>query len=226
LYRKYGTDRSAGYDIRVRRDSIVKPNGQGYTQHTLNNKVELNVPLQDKIEKFLFANKVIKQENGIFEPLGRNKLLKLIDLEILTTVNSEVRGLCNYYSMASNFCKLKYFAYLMKYSCLKTLASKHQTTTAQIIKSNQDGRGNWGIVYKTKSGTKRLYFADYQDCKQNGICEDNIRHRALEFSYTKSSLERKLEAQVCEMCGKSDVKLEFHHVNKVKNLKAKRYGSS
>ena len=98
---------------------------------------------------------------------------------------------------------------------------KHNTTTAKIIKTNQDGRGNWGIAYQTKSENKRLYFANYYDCKQNSGCDDNIRRRAIEFSYTKSSLERKLEAKVCEMCGKSDVKLEFHHVNKVKSLKGK-----
>lgn len=213
--------RFLGYDIAVRRNSAVKPNGQGYKQRTLNNKVELTVPLQDKIEKFLFSNSIVKQENGKLEPVCRTKLLKLSDLEILTAVNSEVRGLCNYYSLASNYCKLKYFAYLMEYSCLKTLAGKHNTTTAKIIKTNQDGRGNWGIAYQTKSENKRLYFANYYDCKQNSGCDDNIRRRAIEFSYTKSSLERKLEAKVCEMCGKSDVKLEFHHVNKVKSLKGK-----
>ena len=84
--------RFLGYDIAVRRNSAVKPNGQGYKQRTLNNKVELTVPLQDKIEKFLFSNSIVKQENGKLEPVCRTKLLKLSDLEILTAVNSEVRG--------------------------------------------------------------------------------------------------------------------------------------
>ena len=30
-----------------------------------------------------------------------------------------------------------------------------------------------------------------------------------------------LKARVCELCGRTDVKLEVHHVNKVKNLKGK-----
>jgi group II intron reverse transcriptase/maturase len=213
--------RFLGYDICVRRNATAKPNGQGYTQRTLNNKVELCVPLQDKIERFLFSNDIVKQKNGALAPVCRKKLLKLSDLEIVIAVNSELRGLCNYYCLASNFNSLDYFAYLMEYSCLKTLAGKHKTTTAKIIKANQDGRGKWGIAYNTKGGKKRLYFAKFRDCKENSVCEDVIRNRALEFSYTKSSLERKLDAQVCEMCGRTDVKLVFHHVNKVKNLKGK-----
>ena len=46
---------------------------------------------------------------------------------------AELRGICSYYGMASNFCKLHYFAYLMEYSCLKTLASKHKTSLSKII---------------------------------------------------------------------------------------------
>ena len=41
--------RFLGYDVRVRRESKVKPNGRGSTSRTLNYKVELNVPFADKI---------------------------------------------------------------------------------------------------------------------------------------------------------------------------------
>ena len=66
-------------------------------------------------------------------PVHRKYLIGLTDLEIVSVYNAELRGICNYYGMASNFCKLHYFAYLMEYSCLKTLASKHKTSLSKII---------------------------------------------------------------------------------------------
>ena len=79
-------------------------------------------------------------------------LLRCTDLEIISAYNAELRGLCNYYSIASNFGKLNYFAYLMEYSCLKTLAGKHKSKISKIKAQYKDGRGGWGIItpfYKT-----------------------------------------------------------------------------
>ena len=36
--------RFLGYDVRVRRNGQIKNGGRGYSQRTLNNKVELNIP--------------------------------------------------------------------------------------------------------------------------------------------------------------------------------------
>ena len=37
----------------------------------------------------------------------------------------------------------------------------------------------------------------------------------------RTTIDDRLKARVCELCGRTDVKLEIHHVNKVKNLKGK-----
>ena len=37
----------------------------------------------------------------------------------------------------------------------------------------------------------------------------------------KTTIDDRLKAKVCELCGKTDGRLEVHHVNKVKNLKGK-----
>ena len=60
--------RFLGYDVRVRRDQQLKPRGNFKTR-SMNNKVELTIPLKDKIERFLFTNGVVKQrrENGKME---------------------------------------------------------------------------------------------------------------------------------------------------------------
>ena len=161
--------RFLGYDIRVRRDDTVKPY-PNHKQRTFNNKVELNVPFADKIMPFLFEKSVIKQQHdGNIEYIARKRLYRCTDLEIIDAYNSELRGICNYYGIASNFGKLNYFAYLMEYSCLKTLAGKHKSTSSKIIDKYSIGGGNWGIPYDTSKGRKHRTFAKYTDCKDSDI---------------------------------------------------------
>nr|WP_255397035.1 group II intron reverse transcriptase/maturase [Flavonifractor sp. An10] len=77
---------------------------------TLNGGVELLVPLNDKIRQFVFTKGVaIQKEDGSMFPVHRKYLVGLTDLEIVSVYNAELRGICNYYGMASNFCKLHYF---------------------------------------------------------------------------------------------------------------------
>lgn len=71
-------------------------------------------------------------------PVHRKTLLRLTDLEIVSTYNAELRGIRNYYGIASNFYKLCYLSYLMEYSCLKTLANKHKCTIFKVIDEFKD----------------------------------------------------------------------------------------
>lgn len=213
--------RFLGYDVRVRRNGKIKPSGMGFTKRTLNNKVELAVPLNDKIRAFLFSNKIVEQNcTGKLVPVHRKSLLRLTDLETVSAYNAELRGICNYYQLASNFHKLNYFAYLMEYSCLKTLAAKHKCTMAKIRKMFKDGHGNWGVPYETKRGMKRMYFAKYSECKCK-IC-DAIPNLTTVHLYAVTTFESRLKARVCELCGTTESQCyEIHHVNKLKNLKGK-----
>ena len=129
--------RFLGYDVRVRREQKLKPSGDRLMR-TLNNKVELNVPFSDKIMPFLFEKAIIKQtHDGKIEHIARKYIYRCTDLEIIDAYNSEFRGICNYYGIASNFTRLDYFVYLMEYSGLKTLAGKHKSTSRKMVKSIQ-----------------------------------------------------------------------------------------
>lgn len=214
--------RFLGYDVRVRRDQQIKPKGKSKTR-SMNNKVELSIPFKDKIEKFLFSNGIVKQrsDNGKLEPIHRPQLLNRTDLEIVTIYNAELRGICNYYGLASNFNKLIYFNYLMEYSCLKTLAGKHRSKVSKIRAMYKDGTGKWAIPYETKTVIKKMYFANYADCKGKKFT-DIVPQTAKNYSHDVTTLESRLKAKICEVCGctESD-RYEIHHVNKVKNLKGK-----
>lgn len=214
--------RFLGYDVRVRRDQQIKPKGKFKTR-SMNNKVELSIPFKDKIEKFLFSNGIVKQrsDNGKLEPIHRPQLLNKTDLEIVTIYNAELRGICNYYGLASNFNKLIYFNYLMEYSCLKTLAGKHRSKVSKIRAMYKDGTGKWAIPYETKTGIKKMYFANYADCKGKKFT-DIVPQTAKNYSHDVTTLESRLKAKICEVCGCTENdRYEIHHVNKVKNLKGK-----
>ena len=216
--------RFLGYDVRVRRSGKIKRGGPGHVKmRTLNGGVELLVPFNDKIRQFVFTKGVaIQKEDGSMFPVHRKYLVGLTDLEIVSVYNAELRGICNYYGMASNFCKLHYFSYLMEYSCLKTLASKHKTSLSKIIDKFNDGTGKWGVPYETKLGSKRRYFANYADCKGKGSATDYISNAAVVYGYAVNTLENRLKAKVCELCGTTESDhYEVHHINKLKNLKGK-----
>ena len=216
--------RFLGYDVRVRRSGKIKRGGPGHVKmRTLNGGVELLVPLNDKIRQFVFTKGVaIQKKDGSMFPVHRKYLVGLTDLEIVSVYNAELRGICNYYGMASNFCKLHYFSYLMEYSCLKTLASKHKTSLSKIIDKFNDGTGKWGVPYETKMGSKRRYFANYADCKGKGSATDYISNAAVVYGYAVNTLENRLKAKVCELCGTTESDhYEVHHINELKNLKGK-----
>ena len=215
--------RFLGYDVRVRRDGTVKRLPGLSPRRTLSNKVELSIPLQEKIETFLFTKGVVEQRGGKLVPIWRKSLTRLSPLEIVDTYNAELRGICNYYCMASNYASLNYFSYLMEYSCLKTLSAKARRSLRKTLAAYKDGHGKWGIPYETKTGKKCMYFANWQKCrKEASACNDTINDVFMMHNHNRNSLEARLKARVCELCGTTQGELfELHHVRKVKDLNGK-----
>ena len=72
--------------------------------------------------------------------LHRPELIQGSDLEIVTTYNSELRGLANYYSLADDVKeKLKWANYLSLYSLFKTLSAKHKSSMSATIRTLKVG---------------------------------------------------------------------------------------
>lgn len=76
------------------------------------------------------------------------------------------------------------------------------------------------IPYETKAGKKvrRLTKFNEIDGKK---CEDIEPKVITIVAKGRTTIDDRLKARVCELCSRTDVKLEVHHVNKVKNLKGK-----
>ena len=217
------TARFLGYDVRVRRDQQVKP-WKNCKQRTMNNTVELLIPLKDKVEKYLFNKGAVKQrtDNGKLEPVARVDLTRNTDLEIVTTYDAEIRGLCNFYFLASNYRSLNYFSYLMEYSCLKTLAWKHRCKLSKIYDKYRIGAKRWGIPYETKAGKKVRKPTKFNEIDGKRF-NDVIPTIITIIAKGRTTIDSRLKAYRCELCGYEgkDRKYEVHHVNKVKNLTEK-----
>lgn len=206
-----------GYNVSVRRSNVIKQNGQGYKQRTLNNKVELSIPFE-RIEKFMFDRGIIRQtESKKFKPVHRKGWLYLPDYVIVQRYNEEMRGVLNYYNLAVDYNRLGYFRYLMEYSCLATLAGKHNSSISKIARQHRKGK-YWSVTYITNSGIeKEKRLVTLKDC-QNGKCNDATTKHGY-IPVTNASIRARLATGVCELCGKkTDEPMEVHLIPSIKTL--------
>jgi len=131
------------------------------------------------------------------------------------------RGLINYYSCADNFTRLKArVAYILKYSCALTFASKLKLYTVKKVfrkfgynlKVTEEVKGENKVVAqfedKVLTGIKpgfRLDITDYDPLSMIDLAAK---------AYPRS---RKLFEGECNVCGSKD-KLEVHHVKHLRKL--------
>ncbi len=210
--------RFLGYDVSVRRNQEVKKRKDGRKQRTLNNSVELTVPL-DRIMQYLFNNEVIqKRPDGKIWPVAIPRLTHMSDVDIVNRYNKQVRDICNYYCLAANFHKLNYFRYLMEYSCLKTIACKHDSTTRKIMKKYHLKDG-WGVPYETEKGIKYATIVSLAKCKVGKMMVDHDPSTFKTDDVKKLSQIKRLENGVCELCGQENKSCKVFHAGKMKNLR-------
>jgi group II intron reverse transcriptase/maturase len=208
--------RFLGYDIKVSRCQECRRDKSGRIRRSLYKHVLLAVPLQDKIMEFLKKKGAIFQsEDGTIKPRARTDLLNAGDDEIVRTYNSEIRGILNYYNMAGNYHKLGYFRYLMEWSCLSTLARKHNVSAKQIRQKYRQDK-SWSVPYTTKAGIKRIGIATMEDCKHSNTCMDVIGEYK---PYKKKELWSRIAKNECEFCGtKSELHCRVFTVRRLKDL--------
>lgn len=210
--------RFLGYDVAVRRSQEVKRRKDGVKERTLNNSVELTAPLQEKIMGYLFSNGIIEQRpDGEVWPIARPQLRHLEEKDIIRRYDTQVRGICNYYCLAANYDMLKYFRYLMEYSCLKTLASKQNSTTAKLLKKYRMADG-WGIPYETKEGVKYACITQLSACKAGKMMFDHDPWQFKSYDPKKLTQKKRLDAGVCELCGTECDSCKIYHAGSMNKL--------
>lgn len=112
----------------------------------------------------------------------------------------------------------------MQYSMFKTFATKYRLSMRKTIKKLRIGK-NFGVHFTTKKGnvkTRLFYHDGFAREKKSGDSTVDLIPNTVRFS-SKTSLMDRLSARQCELCGRTDVDIEVHHVRKLKDLKGKTY---
>lgn len=217
--------RFLSYDIFVSSDESLKQDEYGNTKRSRHGKVKLYVP-REKWQKKLIDYQAleIKYQNGkeIFKPVHRNYLINNDDLEILKQYNAEIRGMYNYYKIAENVSVLGHFNYVMKFSMFKTFGAKYKMRIGKV--RDKYGHQHFGVKYQTKDGEKTLFFYEdgFKRAKTGSAKPEIDTLPKIYRNSNPTSLISRLKANQCEYCGAENVKIEIHHVKKLKDLKGKK----
>lgn len=213
-----------GYEIKIGKNGNRSKNAIGVSQRRYNNAVNLSMPKEAWINKLFELKAVVyASDNYHFRAMHRATLLNNDDLEISLTYNAEIRGLYNYFKLASDVHMLNDFRYWMKRSMLKTYANKYKTNSKEIAKKFRIN-GRFGVSYTSKKGeTRTMFFFDEPLVKSDEADSYEVDEIPKTIKYkSRTSLIDRLEARRCEWCKETDVELEIHHVKKLKDLKGKK----
>ena len=204
----------------------------GYEIHVLHNdrkhtkgRRSVNAHIGFRVPKDVIGQKCPDYtEEG--KPIHRPELLKDTVLTIVSTYQAEYRGLVEYYRLAHDLNqKLTRLKWDMERSLIKTLAAKLQIPGKQVYKRYQatilvNGKPYKGLrVTKEREGKKPLA-AEWGGIPLTWNTGATLNDQPERIWSTRSELEERLLADVCEYCGVTE-RCQVHHVHALKDLQVK-----
>jgi group II intron reverse transcriptase/maturase len=214
--------RFLGFDVTISQTSAIKKDKRGQLRRCHSAVVKLYVPKEKWMSKLLEygAISVRNDETGKEKwlTLHRGALINRTDIEILSKVNSEIRGMYNFYCIANNATVIKNFAHNMEYSMYKTFGRKYKCSVRQVIaKYSKDGK--FLVPYETQKGKKfcELYNGGFK--RKNFDVKFDTDPLPQYVKYDRpNQLRARIVAGICELCGQKIDDLRIHHVRKLKDL--------
>jgi group II intron reverse transcriptase/maturase len=220
-----------GYEIaKSQENTAVKVNSKGVKERTVNGTIQLLVPGKVISEKIIPYSKY-----GKSHPFLQRVNMPVLDM--INEFNAEIRGLYNYYCLATDVStKLNKFKHIHYFSLAKTIARKENSSVRKVIRKygidvpRKQGTGTRkviGVRYQTKRGEQVMtYFND--SLKK---LDEPPKNYADKFGFGiafGSQLITRLNADTCELCGATDKSIEVHHVRKLKDIirKYKKRGNA
>ena len=148
-------------------------------------------------------------------------------VSLSTRYQSEYRGVVQYYLLAYNVHHFGRLHMVMEMSLAKTLAAKHKSTAwkmrrkcKSVVATEHGPRVCLRVIKPRDNGKRPLvaYFGGIRlKLQRQAVLIDQQPQR---YRTDRSELIKRLEADVCEMCG-STVDLEVHHIRALGDLNAK-----
>lgn len=209
-----------GYEITILQDDKKQRRTKtGRKMRSLNGGVGLRLPwavLLDKCNRY--------QKRG--RPVHRTELLNESDFTIISTYQLEYRGLVEYYRMAYNLRILNRLKWVMEQSLTKTLAHKHKTSVAKIYdqyrtEMETEGKKRKVLQVLVPREGKRPLVATWGGISLSWDIQANPQDQPQPNWNRRSELEKRLLAQVCEVCEATRLtdQIEVHHIRALKDLK-------
>ena len=210
------------YELVTRHTAKVirtKINGRHTTMRSVVNRMMLRVPERKVWE---FCQRYGYGDWQSMKATHRPYLRNASDAEIISQYNAELRGLANYYCLASDVkYKLSKLVYIAHYSLFKTLAGKHKTQKAQILKRLKQGN-EYVLKYEVRGEKRRLKVFRLKHLKRTSRdWEVDFIPNTAYLTAPSSELIKRLNYGQCEYCGNTKQPMESHHVRKLKELKNK-----
>lgn len=210
-----------GYEVISRSTDKVKRvksrNGIHTANRTVNERMTLRIP-EEKLLKFCHVKRY--GNYATLKTTHRSALLQRSEAEIILTFNAELRGLVNYYCLAySAKTRLDRLYYIWKGGLFKTLAAKHDTSVAKIIRRLKRGT-EFVLQYEIKGRMKDLSVFSLRHWKLPRNADRSIDIEPQTYAYTLSRTEiiERLRAEMCEYCGVTKGYFEVHHVRKLEDV--------
>ena len=211
-----------GYEIFIRKSDAVKRNRDGVLKRDFNGAVVLTLN-SAVIQKKLTEYNALEVRNidgkDIWWSKPRRYMTPMKPEDILAQYNAEIRGLYNYYSLATNVSKeCASFAFIMKMSMFKTLGWKLNTSARKVRQKYQKDK-DFVIPYNDAKG-KQKYRVFYNEGFKKRNAQFDVDYDKLpQTMYVPyPSLVERLKDGRCELCGKEG-KVVMHHVRNLTKLK-------
>lgn len=221
--------RFLGYELaKSHEDSKLTADAHGLKKRFANGTIQLLVPadvIREEMKPFVKNGKSVHHNARVNAPL----------LDTLMQYNAELRGLYNFYCLATDVStKLGKFRFYHYYSLLKTVARKEKCSVAQVItrygvdvklKQTTGTRKLFGVMYQTNKGDRTLTYFNEPLKKKDQPQEGSAAHGIVSIMIpTRHRILDRLNANQCELCGyQSDNTRQFevHHVRKLRDIKQK-----
>ena len=205
-----------GYEVKVTRCNSRVTNGR----RTTNGNITLLMPRE-------VVRKIRRQFSSKGKVIHRADLLQDTDYTVVQKYQSVLRGLYNYYCMATNVGRsnrMNRVLWILQVSLAKTLAVKHQCSVSQIHKkyrANIDGHKVLRVVIERldKKPLVAIFGGIPMVRKPDGLGVVDFRMKAAWFSQAsdRSEVVQRLLAEKCELCGR-DSPLQGHHIRKLADI--------
>jgi len=207
-----------GYEIKNQTSNTKLSKRQnGRPRRSTNGRIALLVP-HNVTEK----NSKPYLRNG--KPIHIPHLEVNSDYTIVYEYQMKLRGLYQYYALASNVSKLNHLKWIMEQSLMKTLAAKHKSSMkamyAKYAKGSNGKQPKCIKVMVERDGKKPLVamFGGFS-LERKHVWEINDQLPAPMSSLgAHTEILQRLLADKCEICGSTD-KVEVHHVRKLAEVK-------